>query len=80
MRLSMKFLMLTVLAGLLYGCQTAKVFSPAPEVAFIKSQTDNVQDDVSQSGENQEEKKPSAYDEAMIIVSGVDSSSKCTTP
>lgn len=71
MRLSMKLLMLTVLAGLLYGCQTAKVFLPAPEVAVTKSEIDNVQDDGSQSVENQEARKPSAYDEAMIIVSGL---------
>lgn len=72
MRLSMNFLMLIVLVGLLYGCQTTKVLSPVPEVAVIKPEPVNKQVTVSQSGDNQEAEKPSAYDEVMVIVSGLE--------
>lgn len=71
MRLSMNFLMLIVLVGLLCGCQTSKVLSSIPEATAVNPKPVNVHVDVSQSVENQEAEKPSAYDEVMIIVSGL---------
>jgi len=71
MRRSMIFLMVVVMVGLLCGCQTTKVLSPVPESTAVNPHPVNEQVAVSQSGDNQEAEKPSAYDEVMIIVSGL---------